>query len=97
MQATLITLVKENGNVTGDLAVILTAAIGLEEQSTPSYGVIIECDDGRTFECQNGRIDVSTSGDDGEDGTVMMVDGVLMISWSQGARTVFFDTGLMPA
>lgn len=93
-----LTSTKGSKTINGDLAAAFRAAIEMEAELQPSFGITID-GDGRTFECENGRIAVaSTAGDeDDEAGAVMLVDGELVISWQQGARTPFFDRQLAAA
>lgn len=92
-----LTSTKARTVVTGDLAAIIAAAIAAEEELQPAGGITIDCDDGRMFECVNGRVAVYAGGWDGGEGVAMMVDGELMIAWEQGTRTPFVDTDLQPA
>ena len=95
MQAT-ITSTKGISTITGDLAAALRAAIMHDEDYQPAGGVTVECDDGRTFEVQDGRCPIWTDGEDGEDGEVMIAGDELVIAWEQGIRTPFADTELQP-
>lgn len=92
-----LTSTKGSKTIDGDLADAFRAAIAMEADLQPAYGITID-GDGRTFECRDGQIDVhADAGNDSEDGIVMLVDDELVIAWEQGIRTPFADSRLQAA
>ncbi len=94
------TLTSTKGTISGvgALADAFRAALVLEAEQQPAHGVSIDIDDD-TYEASSGRIAVESAvgDDDDEAGSVVLVDGELMIAWESGVRTPFSDRGLIPA
>lgn len=88
-----LTSTKGDSTIEGTLAEAFRAAITMEEELQPSYGVTIEGGEDGAFECRNGNIAVigGANTEDEEDGHAMLVDGSLMVAWEQGIRTRFID------
>jgi hypothetical protein len=95
-----ITSTKGTATIEGDIAAAFRAAIAMETDLQPSWGVTISGAEAGDYECRNGRIPVigGAGTDDEEEGAVLLqVDDTLVIAWAQGTRTPFADAGLIPA